>query len=273
MLVYSPANQTSHSEDERDQGSNVSDSTKASSSNLTQPHVPPLNSPAIEAEVVLASAEPHQPVTASTVQEISTASSSHSAQTHVPPSVPPVADPPAEADTRAERQPVKPTERRASDLTSQRLWNAAYDNLENDENTAKLVKSYVEILAGVLETTGAADTSISTTDDNSIELKDPIKRQTYMRKLVEEGRKKIATTSKITEGGGNVVGYIEKAKGMIDAAIGNIPQAALPWAGVCVGLQILSNPGTATKSNLAGIAHVISRMRDMDSIELCLFHI
>lgn len=192
--------------------------------------------------MVLASAEPHQPVTASTVQEISTASSSHSAQTHVPPSVPPVADPPAEADTRAERQPVKPTERRASDLTSQRLWNAAYDNLENDENTAKLVKSYVEILAGVLETTGAADTSISTTDDNSIELKDPIKRQTYMRKLVEEGRKKIATTSKITEGGGNVVGYIEKAKGMIDAAIGNIPQAALPWAGVCVGLQVRYHP-------------------------------
>ncbi len=55
-----------------------------------------------------------------------------------------------------------------------------------------------------------------------------------MRLLVEEGQKRIATTLGTMEGIRNIVEYVEKAKGMIDAAIGNIPQAALPWA-VCLG--------------------------------------
>jgi uncharacterized phage infection (PIP) family protein YhgE len=122
--------------------------------------------------------------------------------------------------------------------TSQRLWNAAYNNLEKDDSTAKLVNSYVKTLTTILKAKRASDTSASEAADVSAELKDPVKRQTYMKDLVEEGRKKIATTSKITEGVDNVIGYIEKAKGMIDAAIGNIPQAALPWAGVCLGLQV-----------------------------------
>ncbi|KAK3363907.1 hypothetical protein B0T25DRAFT_55606 [Lasiosphaeria hispida] len=47
---------------------------------------------------------------------------------------------------------------------------------------------------------------------------------------------------------------------MIDLAIQNISQAALPWAGVCIGLQILLNPVKAIESDLAGITHVISQM-------------
>ncbi|OAQ58427.1 WD-repeat protein [Pochonia chlamydosporia 170] len=104
---------------------------------------------------------------------------------------------------------------------SQVLWNAAYDSLEEDKDTAELV---------------------------------------FMKKLVEEGQAKISTPSNVTKGVGDVAQFILSAKGMVDAAIQNIPQAALPWAGVCIGLQILLNPAKATKSNLTGIAHVVSRM-------------
>ncbi|KAL2133700.1 hypothetical protein VTI74DRAFT_1876 [Chaetomium olivicolor] len=94
----------------------------------------------------------------------------------------------------------------------------------------------------------------------SAELKDPIQRQMRMRELVENGQAKISTPSKITKGVGDVAEFILSAKPMIDMAIQNIPQAALPWAGVCVGLQIILNPAKATRSNLAGIVHVVSRM-------------
>ena len=82
----------------------------------------------------------------------------------------------------------------------------------------------------------------------SAELKVPAKRQKYMEDLVKEGLAKISTASKIKKGVGDVAQFILSAKGMIDAAIQNIPQAALPWAGVCVGLQVSSHP-----SQLSGL--------------------
>ncbi|KAL7914489.1 WD40 repeat-like protein [Trichoderma velutinum] len=162
----------------------------------------------------------------------------------------------------AERQPedapgTESTERERSALSkSQRLWNAAYNSLEEDKDTTELVTSYVETLTTVL---GTRPDIVSGTDIPA-NLKDPIMRQIFMKKLVEEGQAKISTPSKITKGVGDVAQFILSAKGLIDAAIQNIPQAALPWAGVCIGLQILLNPAKATKSNITGIVHVVSRM-------------
>jgi hypothetical protein len=260
------------------------DSTKVVSSSVTEPQAPS-NPPITDTQWTPTSLEARAQkpqLLASAVQETSKASSSHVAQAQVPPSVLPVTDAqagPAGADPPA-KEPQPATEfavRQTQAISmSQRLWNAAYDSLEEGDDTAELVRSYVKILTKVLKAEEASDPSAP--DDVSAELKDPTKRQTYMVSLVEEGRKKTATTSKITKGVSDVAQFILSAKGMVDAAIQNIPQAALPWAGVCVGLQvsshfyfidlfvllisvqILSNPGRATKSNLAGITRVVSRM-------------
>ncbi|KAK0628670.1 hypothetical protein B0T17DRAFT_523403 [Bombardia bombarda] len=88
-------------------------------------------------------------------------------------------------------------------------------------------------------------------------------RQQHMKELVQRGQEKISKASRITTGVGDVADFILSAKAMVDTVIQSVPQAApaaLPWAGVCIGLQILRNPAQATRSNLAGIAHVISRM-------------
>ena len=195
--------------------------------------------------------EPHQPVTESTVQDISKASSSNAAQEQVPPSVLPVTDAQAAlagADPGA-KEPQQLTESAVQQTpalsTSQRLWNDAYDSLENDNDTAELVKSYMKTLTTVLKAEKVPDTSASGASDVSAALKDPAKRQTHMKKLVEEGQAKVSTASKITKGVGDVAQFILSAKGMIDLAIQNIPQAALPWAGVCIGLQVSNYPSIA----------------------------
>ena len=185
------------------------------------------------------------------MQDISKASSSNAAQEQVPPSALPltgVQAGPAAADPGA-KEPQQLTESAVQQIpalsTSQRLWNDAYDSLENDNDTTGLIKSYMKTLTIVLKAEKAPDTSTPGASDVSAELKDPTKRQMHMKKLVEEGQAKVSTASKITRGVGDVAQFILSTKGMIDVAIQNIPQAALPWAGVCVGLQVSNHPSIA----------------------------
>ncbi|RHZ69153.1 hypothetical protein CDV55_102618 [Aspergillus turcosus] len=165
----------------------------------------------------------------------------------------------AEADPGPEEHQLL-TEQSTELSISQRLWNSAYDSLEQDKDTADLVQSYLKTLTAVLQAEKTSSVATSEDDELAAQVESPTTRQDYMKKLVAHGQKKIETSSKIKMAVGDVAQFILSAKGMIDLAIQNIPQAALPWAGVCIGLQILLNPAQATKSNLAGIAHVTARM-------------
>lgn len=126
--------------------------------------------------------------------------------------------------------------------TSQKMWNCAYDSLKEDSSTVSLVESYVRTLRRVLGTGNDTDAG------DVVGLDDPDTRQGVLKKLVEAGQTKIATSSRVARGVGNVVEFIQGVKLIIDAAIGNIPQAALPWAGVCVGLQVWKIVATTCSS-------------------------
>lgn len=119
---------------------------------------------------------------------------------------------------------------------SERLWNAAYDSLETDN--AELVMSYVKTLETVLR----ANPGVAPDTNISAEFHDPTKRQIHMKRLVEEGQAKISRASKITSGVGDIAGFVSSVKEIIDLAVQSVPQAALPWAGVCVGLQVSDRP-------------------------------
>ena len=134
------------------------------------------------------------------------------------------------AESRAQPASAESAEKLATISTSQRLWDAAYDALAQNDDTTKLVESYLKTLTKVLEAGSGADVSV--------ELNDPSKRQAHMRRLVEEGQEKISSSSRIVQGLGDVAQFVLSAKPMIDLAIQNVPQAALPWAGVCIGLQV-----------------------------------
>ncbi|KAH7124444.1 hypothetical protein EDB81DRAFT_912856, partial [Dactylonectria macrodidyma] len=157
---------------------------------------------------------------------------------------------------------------------SQELWDKAYDMLESEHG--ELAEAYRNTLAKVLildkledvmakKATNASVTTNTLDElraDISAKLKDQSMRQTHMEMLVEKGKNKVEKAWKISETIGDVAGTILSAKPAADIVL-QIPQAApaaLPWAGVCLGLNILSNPGEAAKSNRDGIAYVVSRM-------------
>jgi hypothetical protein len=160
--------------------------------------------------------------------------------THVPHYASLVVDPATVDPGAEEHQPLtRPIEQQSSELSiSQRLWNAAYDSLEEDKDTADLVRSYLKTLTVVLSAEKASDVLAPEADNLAAQVESPIRRQEYLKKLVDEGRKRIETSSKIKMAVGDIAQFILSAKGMIDLAIQNIPQAALPWAGVCIGLQV-----------------------------------
>ncbi|GFF78104.1 vegetative incompatibility protein HET-E-1 [Aspergillus lentulus] len=153
----------------------------------------------------------------------------------------------------ATKQPEAAVDGTSELTTSQILWNEAYDSLKVEE--AALVKSYVRVMAKTLQPEGTG-----TADGVLAEMDDPVERQLAMEKLVRDGVQKIARTSAVATGVGIVADGFLKAKGLIDTAIGNIPQAALPWAGVCVVLQILINPMQASQANQVGMEYVVANM-------------
>ncbi|CAK7240409.1 MAG: hypothetical protein STHCBS139747_001848 [Sporothrix thermara] len=81
--------------------------------------------------------------------------------------------------------------------------------------------------------------------------------------LVKSGQEKIRKASKAAELAGSFAENILLIKPMGDFLIENIPQAApaaIPWACVCMALEMLCKPSQSNKANLEGVKYVTARM-------------
>ncbi|PQK09533.1 hypothetical protein BB8028_0001g16030 [Beauveria bassiana] len=94
-------------------------------------------------------------------------------------------------------------------------------------------------------------------------LKDPAKRQMLLEMLVSRGQLQV----KKTEGIAKAAGYVAEKGLFIKPAVDlilQIPQAApaaLPWAGICLGMKMLSYPADSAQEQRDGFTFVAHRMQ------------
>jgi hypothetical protein len=120
-------------------------------------------------------------------------------------------------------------------IIAQRLWDRAYDDLKVDESA--LLLAYEKILSRELNEKAPKSGELEF-QINAIEQRDPAVRRLQMGLLVQAGLKKTESVVKVKHGIGEVVDVILSAKNIIDLAVQTVPQAALPWTGVCFALQV-----------------------------------
>lgn len=116
----------------------------------------------------------------------------------------------------------------------EQLWDRAYGGLKADE--LSLVEAYEKILSRNLNENDS--TSDGPESPNTIKQADPTARREQMHQLVQAGLKKTEREARIMHGIGEAMRPVLSVKSNIDSAIHAAPQTALPWAGVCIALQV-----------------------------------
>ncbi|KAH6977632.1 hypothetical protein EDB80DRAFT_264764 [Ilyonectria destructans] len=164
-----------------------------------------------------------------------------------PPSPPqPTPSPPISTDSNTSPLPS----------LQERLWNQAYDELKAGE--PKLVEAYERILSAELCRNDSTSVASRPTENEIGRSRDTRRHQ--MQQLVQAGLDRTQKQASIKRGIDEGLQAVQAVRGIVDKAVHAAPEAAVAWVGVCLGLEILSNPVTEARDNRKGIAYVLSRM-------------
>ncbi|KAF5694804.1 het-E-1 heterokaryon incompatibility protein [Fusarium denticulatum] len=203
------------------------------------------------------SSRPASVPSAASTSQITTPSSHHSTGTFL--SVPVESSSATALPSTATTEPAtvssrSPEPQNAITSIPERLWNRADDILEEKE--LEIVKSYQEILNLVqleLDDTAAPE---------ELQHLEHCKtnKSRHMWRLVCSGLEKSKRQTKLKESVSNIIETIDNLKGIVDKAVKYSSEAAIAWAGVTLGLEILSNPMKEPGLNRKGITYVVSRM-------------
>ncbi|PTB49390.1 hypothetical protein M431DRAFT_500173 [Trichoderma harzianum CBS 226.95] len=137
-------------------------------------------------------------------------------------------------------------------LVSETIWDHAYDALKTED--AALVQAYERILSSKLQNTEVM------ADVNVINQHDKEKRRSQMHQLAKGGLDKISQETKVKSFVGSVLQTVNLAQNIVTEVVKDVPQAAIPWAAVCLSLELLTNPISETEANCKGISHVVEQM-------------
>ncbi|KAL7942645.1 hypothetical protein V8C42DRAFT_331538 [Trichoderma barbatum] len=132
------------------------------------------------------------------------------------------------------------------------IWNNAYEKLKAEE--PKLVQGYEKVLSFKIKKELVSQEPKSV--QNIIENEDASVRRAQMYQLINDGLEKTMPRTDAENTIATAMQVLNSTKSIVSNAIRDIPQAALPWAIVCVSLEILANPISQTKTNHTGIEYI-----------------
>ncbi|RKK68447.1 Vegetative incompatibility protein HET-E-1 [Fusarium oxysporum] len=179
-----------------------------------------------------------------------------------PTSSPTASQPASEPTTQPTFQPTPSpptsTDSETSPLPSlqEQLWNQAYDELKASE--PKLVEAYEKILSVGLHRNDPSSVTCESTENEIEGARETRCRQ--MQQLVKAGLDRTQKQASIKQGINEGLQAVQVVRGIVDKAVQAAPEAAIAWVGVCLGLEVFSNPVTEARDNREGIAYVLSRM-------------
>ena len=116
----------------------------------------------------------------------------------------------------------------------ERLRNDAYDRVKLSE--AQLVEDYEQILSTVLDKTETS--SASREPVVNMMGKDRETRSRQMQQLVMNGLDRTQREASIKHSIDGVLQVWQTLRGTVDKAMQMAPEAAVAWAGVCLGLEV-----------------------------------
>ncbi|KAM5361586.1 hypothetical protein ACJA88_014410 [Fusarium oxysporum] len=133
----------------------------------------------------------------------------------------------------------------------EQLWNEAYDKLRESEN--KYIAQYEEILVSELKKDNPNTDSVSLGSSHE-------ERWRHMQRLVQIGLSKTEKEAKIYEKVNDGLELFGTVRALVEPAVSAVPQAAIPWVGVCFILEVISNPAKQPGIHREGLQHVLSRV-------------
>ncbi|KAH6898095.1 hypothetical protein B0T10DRAFT_431808 [Thelonectria olida] len=158
---------------------------------------------------------------------------------------------------RSETAPTPPSDAEPDSATlHETLWNQAYDGLKGKE--PDIVEAYEKILTAKLKSPDSTDASGKCPDNDIGQTQGT--RSSQMQKLVRIGLDRTEKVAKIKGKVDARLQIVDTIKGAIDHSLKAAPEAAVVWAGVCIGLEILANPMKEPGINRKGLTYVLSRM-------------
>lgn len=124
-----------------------------------------------------------------------------------------------------------------------RIWHKAYDNLKQDPKTSKYTHQYERLLSTTFLGKPGQPSSTAEGAQNDTYISAVSSDEDKLKAIIERGKEKVETSRRLIEGSLKIKSAIDPVKEIMDIALKNVPQTALPWAIVSSSLEV-SHPSS-----------------------------